>query len=109
MIFHIDHKIDFVISQNRSDVFISVVELAISLFRFPYSKQRYLYLNNRYPFLTLISLFKMQISLFEIQISHIPMPKRSNDPRVNSLSAKPVPHRYLCEISVANTRQATRE
>ena len=41
--------------------------------------------------------------------SHIPTHTRSSDPFVSLLSEKSVPHRYPCEISVTNTRQATRD
>ena len=43
-----------------------------------------------------------------ISFSHIPTHTRSSDPYVSSLSEKSVPHRYPCEISVTNTRYATR-
>ena len=43
-----------------------------------------------------------------ISFSHIPTHARSSDPYVSSLSEKSVPHRYPCEISVTNTKLATR-
>ena len=36
--------------------------------------------------------------------SHIPTHTKSSDPYVSSLLEKSVPHRWLCEISVTNTR-----
>ena len=50
MIFHIDHKIEFAISQNRFDVFISVIELAISPFHIEIE----------------ISIFKIEVSVFQL-------------------------------------------
>ena len=36
-----------------------------------------------------------------VYFSHIPMPTRLSHPCVYSLSAQSIPHRCLCEISVA--------